>query len=452
MGIISSLTSSFYGTITIPQAAPAAILSLIATAIAGSISAAGSSETVFTTVVIAIAFTSLLTGTFLLLLGRFKLGNLIRFIPYPVVGGFLAGTGWLLVRGAIGIMTDITPGIAQFPHFFQPDVLVKWLPGLIFAILLFFILRHYHQFWILPVMILGAIILFYIVVFLSQASLAEVSTSGWLLAHFPEGTLWKPPPPAALSNVDWWIILSQIGNMGTIIIISVITLLLSASGLELIIQEEINLNRELQSTGIANMAAGLGASPVGYMSLALSALGFRIGANRRAAGIIAAGLCGITLVFGATIFSYFPKPLLGGLLIFLGLSFLFEWVYETWFKLPKAEYLLLLSILIIIGVFGFLEGVSVGLLIAVILFVVNYSRIDVVKHALSGANYQSNVDRAAPYQRLLRKKGDQLYILKLQGFIFFGTANNLLDQVRQRLNNSSLPALNYLILDFRFVN
>jgi SulP family sulfate permease len=86
------------------------------------------------------------------------------------------------------------------------------------------------------------------------------------------------------------------------------------------------------------------------------------------------------------------------------------------------------------------------------LFVVDYSRINVVKHTLTGATFHSNVSRPRLYQQLLRRKGDWLYILELQGFIFFGTAQRILDMARQRIDNRDLPPVRFLVLDFRSVN
>jgi sulfate permease, SulP family len=126
-------------------------------------------------------------------------------------------------------------------------------------------------------------------------------------------------------------------------------------------------------------------------------------------------------------------------------------VYEAWFKLPRAEYAILLLILVVIAALGLLQGVVVGIAVAVVLFVVNYSRTDVVKHSLTGASYKSNRDRAAPEREALRRQGDQIQILELQGFIFFGTANALLARIRQRLKDESLPPLRFLALDFRRV-
>jgi sulfate permease, SulP family len=83
--------------------------------------------------------------------------------------------------------------------------------------------------------------------------------------------------------------------------------------------------------------------------------------------------------------------------------------------------------------------------------VVNYSRVNVVKHALSGATVQSRVTRASAEQQLLREHGDQTMVLQLQGFIFFGTAGALVDRVRQRLHAHGLPLLRAVLIDFRQV-
>lgn len=240
--------------------------------------------------------------------------------------------------------------------------------------------------------------------------------------------------------------------MGTVLIISAIALLLNASGLELTLRQDIDLNRELEAAGIANLAASIGGGPAGYHTLSLSALTHRLGANSRLAGFLTAGVCAATLFFGASILSLFPKPVLGGFLFFLGLSFLVEWLYDAWFKLPRTDYVLVLVILAAVGAVNFLAGVGVGVVVAIVLFVVNYSRINVVKLALSGANFRSNVERPASNRELIQEAGEQLLILRLQEYIFFGTAQNLLDQIRQRAENSTLRPLRYVVLDFRLVH
>jgi SulP family sulfate permease len=177
-----------------------------------------------------------------------------------------------------------------------------------------------------------------------------------------------------------------------------------------------------------------------------------MGARSRLVGLLLAAVCAIVLLMGGSLLSFFPNPVLGGLLLFLALDFLVTWVYEAWFKLPLADYGMVILILVVIATVGFLEGVGLGVALAVILFVVDYSRINVVRHTLSGTLYQSNFEHPRLYHQLLRRKGDWIYILELQGFIFFGTANKLLEQVRQRINDSNLPTPRFVVLDFRLVN
>jgi SulP family sulfate permease len=452
IGLVVAATSSYPGTMAGTQDSPAAILALVAAAIASSMRTSATPGAIFATVVAAIALTSLLTGAFFLVLGRFKLGNLMRFLPYPVVGGFLAGTGWLLVQGAFGVMAGASLGWSQLPYLFQPNVLALWLPGSIFAVVLLVLLRRYSHALIMPATLLVAVGLFYGLLALTHTSVAEASAQGWLLGPFPQEALWQPLTPTTLAQVDWAAIVAQLSKVGTILIVSMVALLLNASGLELTVRRDLDLNHELQSAGIANLVAGLGGGLAGYHFLGDSALAYKMGARTRLAGLFAAAVCGAALFFGASLLSFFPKPVLGGLLLFLGLSFLVEWVYDAWFKLPRMDYFLVLLILVVIGAVGYLEGVAAGVGLAVVLFVLKYSRINVVKHTLSGANLHSRVDRPLSQRQVLREKGEQLYVLQLQGFIFFGTAENLLHQIRERVKNADLPPPRFVVLDFRRVS
>jgi SulP family sulfate permease len=452
ISVVVALTSSYPGAVALPQDSPAAILAIAAAAIASQMPASAPAASTFFTVVAALVVTSLLTGIFFVALGVFKLGGLIRYVPYPVVGGFLAGTGWLLVQGGIGVMADVSLGLAQLSALVQPATLARWAPGLLFAIALLVVLRRYSHFLIVPTMLLASIGLFYAFLAVIHLPVAEAEAQGWLLGPFPQAGLWQPLPFSALSQINWPVILGQLGSVGTVMAIGVVSLLLNASGLELAARRDIDLDRELRSAGIANCIAGLTGSPVGYQALSLSALGLKLGATSRLVGLVAGALCGVMLFAGGSLISFFPKLVAGGLLVFLGLAFLVEWVYDAWFKLSRAEYLIVILITLAMALVGVLQGVGLGLVLAVILFVVDYSRVGVVKHVFSGTNYSSRVERPRLYKQLLRQKGQWLYILELQGFIFFGTANRLLDQVRQRLSAPGLPAPHFVVLDFRRVS
>ena len=448
--LIGAITSPIPGTMNVPQDTPAAILALVAAGVVGKMADAPLENT-FTTVVAAIIVTSLLTGLVFLIFGRFKLSGFARFIPYPVVGGFLAGTGWLLAKGGLSVMANMNLTLANFTHLFRTEVLVHWIPGLVFALALLLILRRSSHFLVIPGMLALSIGLFYVALALAGISISEAAVSGWLLGPFDQEALFQPLTFASLVQVNWVAIISQVDKIGAIIVLSLISLLLNASALEIAVKEDLDLNDELKSAGLANVVAGFFGSPVGYQALSLTVLTHRLNAKTRLAGVIAALVCGGALLFGASALSYFPKPILGGILLFMGLSFLVEWVIDARTRLPRIDYLLVLMILVAIASIGFLEGIAVGVLAAVVMFVVSYSQINAVKNTLSGANYRSKVERPLAHRQTLQERGGEIFILRMQGFIFFGTAQKLLDQIKERLATPNLPQLHYVILDFRQV-
>ena len=140
--------------------------------------------------------------------------------------------------------------------------------------------------------------------------------------------------------------------------------------------------------------------------------------------------------------------ILASVIFYIGLALLFEWTYQAWFKFPRVDFAIIMVILAVIAVRGFVEGVTVGLVTAIVLFVINYSRTSVIKHALSGVDFRSRVNRSPDQRAVLDAQGQQLYILELQGFIFFGTANGLYEQVKKRVLDQTLPQVRFVMLDF----
>src|SRR5215217_1347989 len=449
--IIMGLTSSVPGMLGGPQDSPAAVLGLTAAAIVASMKDAPI-EAKFITVVATTVLTSIIAGFFFVFIGGFKLSRFVRFVPYPVVGGFIAGTGLLLVQGAIGVLLGFTPDLANLNLLFTAGNLLLWIPGIVFGTLVLISSRRFNHFLAYPALLVGTIAVFYISMWISGFDTHELRQMGLLLGPFPHGALWKPLDFSLLAQVDWKIIVGQSSNIAAVAIISLISLLLNASALELIAQKDVDLDRELISTGIANIASGLGGSSVGYHMLGISSLAFRMGISNRLVSLLAASVTGITLLFGASLLSLIPKLIAGGLIFFVGLSFLMEWLYDAWFQLPRIDYMLVWVILIVVGAFGFLEGVGTGIVIAVVLFVVNYSRIDIIKDVLTGTSYQSHTERPFEQRQLITRLGERIQILRLHGFIFFGTSQSLVNHINHRIKDSERENLHYLILDFQHVS
>lgn len=449
--LVFAFGSSLPGVVTYPQDNPAAILGLVTAGILSAIPASAPVEGAFATVVAAILISSLLTGIFFLLLGVFRLGNLVRYLPYPVVGGFLAGTGSLMIRGAIRSMTGITIAPDTMATLLTADVFVRWLPGLALGLVLLVLLRRYSHFLLLPGILVAAIGLFYGIVWVTGGNLNALRSAGWLLGPFPDDAMWQPLTPALLRQIDWSALGSQSSTIVAIPLICAIALLLNSSGLEIVRQRDINVNHELRLAGITNLVGAIGGSHVSYPTMSLSTLAHKLQVGQRATPALIALVCGATLFGGASLIAYMPNWVLGGLVFYLGFNFLLNWLYDAWFVMSRTDYAVILSILVTINTLGVLAGVGLGIGLAVVLFVVEYSRIKVVKHSLSGTSYRSNVDRPQQHRHRLRQQGDQFHIFELQGFIFFGRSNQLLEQIRQRIDAPHLTSLRFAILDFRQV-
>jgi CRP-like cAMP-binding protein/anti-anti-sigma regulatory factor len=167
-------------------------------------------------------------------------------------------------------------------------------------------------------------------------------------------------------------------------------------------------------------------------------------------GLTSAAVCGAVLFLGAGFVGASPRFLLGGLVFFIGLATLWDWLVDGWRRMPLSDYILVLGILLVIVHFGFLTGVGVGLAAAIGLFVVNYSRISVVREQSDGARMRSTVERPVPHERILREHGGRIAVFRLQGFLFFGTANALLARLTARMHDTAQPLL-CILLDFRQV-
>ena len=450
VGSLVALTSSLQGVVAIPQDRIAPILAVMVAGVVAQLPTA-SPEEQCRAAIACLALVSLITGVILYLLGRFKMGDLLQYIPYPVIGGFLAGSGWLLAVGAFRVMVGHPITFAGLPELLEPGLVMKWIPGLVFGAVLFAVMKRAAHPLIPATMLLVAIALFYIVLALAGSSLAAARDHDWLPATVHGLEISRFPGYGPFDPIPWLALGHEFNIICTILITSVVSVLLTASALELATRQEVDINQELRAAGLATSVASAGGGMVGFHSLSLSRLAASMGASNRWVGVLSGGICGLALLVGPSLISYLPRYVCGGLLFFLGLMFLWEWVVEGRHTLNRVDYAVVLLILGVIGALGYTQGIITGVVAAIILFIHNYSRVDVVTNTLSGAQLSSNVDRPVRFVRELKEQGQAIYILKLQGFIFFGTASHLLDKIRARLANAALPPLRFVVLDFRRV-
>lgn len=451
VGLVVTFLGTVPGTIAIPSDRLAPMLAILTGSIVAAYPANGSPIVLVETCIAALFVSTFVTGVVLALLGHYKLGRLIRFLPFPVVGGFMAGAGWLLVRGSLTVIVGFEVNFANTLRLFNPALMAQWVPAVVFAALLVAVMRRWHHFLVVPAFVLGAVALFYTVAEISGVSIAQLRSSGWLTAPFPDAITWHPVSLGLVTGTDWRLIGTHLDSLGTILLVGSVSLLMISSALELTSARDVDADRELEAAGIANLVAVCGGGLVGMHSLSLSSLALRLGPRSRWVGLLTALGAGLTLFFGPSVVSYLPVPVIGGLLCYLGLNFLCEWLVDSYSRVPRSEYLIIVLILVVIAWEGYITGVGIGLITAVVLFALRYSRIDVVRVEINGGNHRSNVDRTAHEREILHVARHSIHILNLQGFVFFGTAHSLLHRIKRRCHNASEPPLRYLIMDFRHV-
>jgi sulfate permease, SulP family len=252
-----------------------------------------------------------------------------------------------------------------------------------------------------------------------------------------------------LQHVQWAALVREIPTLAVIPFIALLGLLLNTGGIELAARRDLDLNRELLVHSGGNALAALTGSHAGYSALSLSMLGFKTGADTRIVGLTAALILAGTLLFGGQVLTIFPKALLGGFLLLIGLFFISDWIVDTRKRMPRADYAVVLAVFAVIGVFGYLHGVLLGLLATVALFTAKISRIPAITAASTVARTRSRKSRPIPHQHLLSVHGRGARLFKLNGFLFFGSVNSLTTSVMQALLDDGTDSI---LVDFQDVS
>jgi sulfate permease, SulP family len=430
------------------QATTPAVLAVLATPVA--LSAFGSGARDFVTVVLATMVVTVVAGITCVVLGIRRRGDLVRFVPYPVVGGFLAGVGWLLVGGGVGVAMNESPFLLPIAELFSREALVRWVPAVLLGALLLIAPRVVRRPFTVPFVLAVGFVAFAIGLVVTGSSIDEVRSDGWLLlGTFDDAPRWQPWSTNAIVDADPIALLEQAPGIVAAILITVLALAYNVNATEVVLDRDLDTNRELRDAGVLNVVSGaLGGIP-GYHALSLTALAARMNVSARTAGLVAAAVPLAAVVFGASVIELIPRLLVGGVLVFLGLAFIVEWVWDKRKVLPRVEYVIVLLILGGIIAKGFLPGVVLGLVLAVVLFAVSYGRIELVREVAFGDTYRSNVDRSPAEREALRHLGERVAVFRLNGFVFFGSANALIERIRTRVQASPLR---FLVMDLRRVS
>ena len=448
--VVIALTSTFSPVIGGPDSPAVAVMSVLAASIAAALSAKGASTpTIIINVLVALSVSTLLTGVLLYGIGALRLGQWLRFIPYPVIGGFLAASGILLITGGAEVVTQTNLSLSPaswadlYSSVYGPQILI----GLLFAVSIPLLGRWIPDYLALPV----AFFVFLVLMDGSLFGLAdETVRSAWFLPSLGELTLWWPASAIMGQQVDWGVIADSSAEIGSFCGVMAIALLLDVSSLEVARQKTADLDQEFRSNGLANLLASVLGGFGGSLSMNACLLLDESGATTKWAGAIVGLGCAIILFSGADVGSVVPKAILGGMLAYLGAVIIIE-LWQAPAQSSWMEWALTGVMTLVIINFGYFMGVVVGVIGACLMFALSYSRIGVIRRHLTRQEFSSNVERSPEQTRLLREEGKRVHVFWLSGFIFFGSSNGLFERIKRVIEVQRDKPVGYVVLDFTSV-
>ena len=274
---------SFRGTICHPQDVTAIVLAVSASAMAEAWPA-DQGDSLMATIAMLIAVTTAFSGLVAWGFGVLRLGFLARFIPYPVIGGFLAATGYLLLTGAIGLGLGARVTVWTLAPLLEPATLVLWLPWVLIGGGIAIAARWIRSDLLLPLVLALALAGFYAILFATGMDLQEAEDASLLLGPFDTGGFVQVLTPSLVLDADPWAILRAAPTIMVVALLTILGTLLNATGLELALTRDLDLEKDLRATGIANIAGALGGGMPGYQMIPGTLLGQRMGLAQRAAG------------------------------------------------------------------------------------------------------------------------------------------------------------------------
>jgi SulP family sulfate permease len=377
------------------------------------------------------------------------MGRAIRYVPYPVIGGFLGATGLLIVLGAIRVITDHPVQFSSLPQFANFVTISELAAACAMALVLYLTWHRSRGPFGLPIILIGGVIVAHLAFWIIGISPEQARSTGWTFGPPPPSAFMLPWHADALAHYPWTAVPDLLGNLIAVVFVTAASTLFNTTGIEVAAHREANLERELNVTGFANILAGALAGYGGCVSVSRTILNFSSGGRGRLSGLTAAAVSLLMLANAPELLGYMPKFVLGGLLLYLGADQLHKWIIESRKRLTRTEYASLLVIIVIIVQWGFVPGILIGIIFGCATFALSAARIAAIKFSFNGSEYRSSLDRSRNDQKVLLAHGGKIQGLNLQSYLFFGSANRLYQHVKALLREQ--PECRYLLFDFKLV-
>lgn len=384
---------------------------------------------------------TIMAGILLILMGLFKLGNVIKFVPYPVIIGFTAGIAVTIFSTQMNDLfgMGIKDAPADFIHkwicYFQHIEDINWWAfavGILSLLIIVFSSKINKK---IPGSLV-AIVLMTLVVWLLRkyGGITSITTIGDLYT-LPNGMPAPQLPEIDLADGQTLIKLVQdlFPSAFTIAMLGAIESLLSAMVADGVIGDKHNSNTELIAQGVANVVTPFFGGIPATGAIARTMANINNGGRTPVAGIVHAAMLLLVLLCFGPLVGMIPMACLAGVLIVVSYNMAGIQSVISLSKAPKSDVIVMLVTFILTVIFDLTIAIEIGLLLAVILFLKRTNESTVIR------TFSDEIDPTL--QTDIRLHGNDLEklhippfteVYEIDGPYFFGIANKF-DEISQRI-------------------
>lgn len=444
--VIGLIASTFGGTdrlISAPCAPAAAVLSAFAIGMVHDGVPAGN-------IVLMLLMLGMLAGGFQVLFGFVGLGRLIKYIPYPVVSGYLTGVGLIIIGSQLSKLVGAPIGTPWYQSVISP-MLWDWRALAVGGATIVGILLGPGLTKRIPGMIIGVLagILTYFSLATQDASLLELSDNPLII-----GPLGVSGEGYFASITERWheigdLRLSQVGALFgsalTLAVLLSIDTLKTCVVLDQMTRSRHDPNRELVAQGVANIASSSVGGIPGAGTMGATLINLSSGATTRASGLVEGVLVLLSALLLSNFMAWIPVSALAAGLIVVG----FRMIDREPLRFIQSsatvfDFGVVVAVVVVALTIGLIAASGVGVALAIVLFLREQIGGTVVRHKFYVNQMSSNWYRPESETRILEQKGDQAVIFELQGSLFFGTTQQLYG-----LLEAEIKTRNFIILDMK---
>jgi SulP family sulfate permease len=366
---------------------------------------------------------TIMAGVLLILLGVFKLGAVIKFIPYPIIVGFTSGIAVTIFTTQIADLFGLTFGDEKLPG----DFIGKWV----------MYIKHFDtvNWWNALVSLVSILIIAITPKFSkkipgSLIAIVLVTVGVYLMKMYggidcidtigDRFTIKAELPDAEMPVINWEAIRNLFPVALTIAILGAIESLLSAAVADGVIGDRHDSNTELIAQGAANIIAPLFGGIPATGAIARTMTNINNGGKTPVAGVIHAVVLLLILLFLMPLAQYIPMACLAGVLVIVSYNMSGWRTFKALMKNPKSDVAVLLITFFLTIIFDLTIAIEVGMLIACVLFikrVMETTEISVITDEID-PNNESDMDLHE--EHLTVPQGVEVY--EINGPYFFGIA------------------------------